>query len=69
MTSYFAFVIQDNEGINWNTKNKDGDPLIFTALKNNDLELFKILSTIPTVNWEITDNADDTVEDVARQDS
>ena len=62
-------MIQDNEGINLNTKNKDGDPLIFTALKNNDLELFKILSTIPTVNWEITNNADDTLEDVARQDS
>ena len=57
---------QDNLEIDWNKKNSSGDPLMMTVLKNDSFEMFKILSTISSIDWDLTNAEDETVEDFIR---
>ena len=52
---------QDNVEIDWNKKNSSGDPLMMTVLKNDSFEMFKILSTISSIDWDLTNAEDETV--------
>ena len=37
-----------------------------TVLKSGSFEMFKILSSISTIDWDLTNAENETVEDVAR---
>ena len=57
---------QENCQIDWNIKPMSGDSCVMMALKDNMLELFKLLYKIPTIDWETTDEQGHTLEKVAR---
>ena len=46
-------------------KNPSGDTALHIALKQEQLEMFKILSEIKSIDFEVTDDNDETVEDIA----
>ena len=53
--------------IDWNVKHEaSGYYWIMAALKKNSLEIFKFLSTIPSIDWKVTDENGATLEEVAR---
>ena len=61
--------VKDSSSMNidWNAKHEvSGYSWIMAALKKNSLEIFKVLSTIPSIDWTVTDEKGASLEEVAR---
>ena len=59
-------LLSQNRRVNWNIKNKEGDTPVMFCLKNNKLEMARILLSTPRVNLNTRDTQGKYLENIAR---
>lgn len=59
-------LLSQNRRVNWNIKNREGDTPVMFCLKNNKIEMARILLSTPRVNLNTRDRQGKYLENIAR---
>ena len=59
-------LLSQNRRVNWNIKNREGETPVMFCLKNNKIEMARILLSTPRVNLNTRDNQGKYLENIAR---